>query len=222
MRINSKTISQLAAKGIEVKYYPTGLEGLRRDTYQKRIDYVKGFHDGQKIFWHEHYIDQNSSDDEISAYAHDYVDNHLFMGSRDFDRYESRRWYDATTLYICYDGKTIVKKENQKSKEITLDYVEKLIEKQERAYQGAYGQFALDMQRLLSENGLQNRISIYPTTYGIGVWVFYNWSAKKDIERVTAIMQAKGIDYENEYSEAGWVYRYKVSKRADNLAKVAA
>jgi hypothetical protein len=98
----------------------------------------------------------------------------------------------------------------------------KLIEKQERAYQGAYGQFALDMQRLLSENGLQNRISIYPTTYGIGVWVFYNWSAKKDIERVTAIMEAKGIDYENEYSEAGWVYRYKVSKRADNLAKVAA
>ena len=52
--------------------------------------------------------------------------------------------------------------------------------------------------------------------------MFCNWTAKDDIEHVTAIMQAKGIDYENEYSEAGWVYRYKVSKRADNLAKVAA
>ena len=221
MRIDKQTLEALAAKGIELKYYPTGLEGLRKDTYTKRIKYILSFHDGQSIYWHDHYINEKSSLQEIQEYAKDYVENHMFMGSKDFAYYESKRWYEADTLYIEYDGKMIVKKESKKSKEITEDYVLKLIDKQEKAYKGLYGQFALSMQRLLKEAGLGDRLSIYPTTYGIGVWVLFNWTANKDIEQVTNIMQAKGVEYYNEYSEAGWVYRYKVSKRPENLAKVA-
>lgn len=221
MRIDKQTLEALAAKGIELKYYPTGLAGLREDTYKKRIEYILSFNDGQSIYWHDHYINEKSSLQEIQEYAKDYVENHMFMSSENFDYYEGRRWYEAQTLYIEYDGKLIVKKENQKSKEITEDYVLKLIEKQEKAYKGLYGQFAVSMQRLLTEAGLGGRLSIYPTTYGIGVWVLYNWTANKDIEQVTNIMQAKGVEYYNEYSEAGWVYRYKVSKRPENLAKVA-
>jgi hypothetical protein len=48
----------------------------------------------------------------------------------------------------------------------------------------------------------------YPTM----MWVIY-------IDKVTKILDERGIEYYNEYSEAGWVYRYKVSKKADNIAK---
>lgn len=78
-----------------------------------------------------------------------------------------------------------------------------------------------NMQRLLKEHGLSNKFSVYPTTYGIGIWVIFNWNAKDDIERVTKILDERGIEYYNEYSEAGWVYRYKVSKRAENILKAA-
>lgn len=224
MRISKQTIAELAGKGIEVKYYPTGLAGMREDTYKKRIDYILSFKEGQSLYWHEHYINAQTSIEEIQEYAREYVDKHLFMDTADehFDYHESHRWYDAQTLYIFYDGKTIVKKENQKSKEITADYVLRLVEKNERAYAGYYGQFALNMQKLLQEAGLAQTYSIYPTTYGIGVWVLYNFSMREDCKQVTNILDSKGVVYENEYSEAGWVYRYKVSKKAENLAKLEA
>lgn len=53
----------------------------------------------------------------------------------------------------------------------------------------------------------------YSTNYGVGVWVFY--VKKETIETVNnaifSILKAKGINYNNEYSEAGWVYRHKFS-----------
>ena len=107
MKIACSTIAELANKGIVVKYYPTGLEGLRKDTYNKRIEYILSFHDGQQVYWRVHYIDQNTSLQEIQEYAKDYVEKYIFMGSRDFEYHESRRWYEATTLYIEYDGKTL-------------------------------------------------------------------------------------------------------------------
>jgi hypothetical protein len=99
--------------------------------------------------------------------------------------------------------------------------IDKLIAKNEKAYSGYYGEFAKNMQRLLNENGLTDKFSVYPTTYGIGIWVIFNYSAKDEIKKVTKILNDRGIEYYNEYSEAGWVYRYKVSKKADNIAKAA-
>ena len=35
-------------------------------------------------------------------------------------------------------------------------------------------------------------------------------------------MEAKIIEYYNEFSDARWVYRFKVSKKAENLARINA
>lgn len=107
-----------------------------------------------------------------------------------------------------------------KSKAITSEYVMKLVEKDRKAYEGVYGKFAVAMQRLCRENGYDNRLAVYPTTYGIGVWVIWNFGSDKDIEGVKKLMDERGIEYYNEYSEQGWVYRFKVSKRKENLEKV--
>lgn len=76
------------------------------------------------------------------------------------------------------------------------------------------------MQALLKENGLGKTFSVYPTTYGIGIWVIYNWNSDEHIVKVANILKENGVEFYNEYSEAGWVYRFKVSKKADNLAKI--
>lgn len=51
----------------------------------------------------------------------------------------------------------------------------------------------------------------YTTLYGIGLWDFFN--SKETHETLTKQMneflKSQKIDYKNEYSEAGWVYRYK-------------
>lgn len=76
------------------------------------------------------------------------------------------------------------------------------------------------MQRLLSDNNIENNLVIYPTTYGIGVWYIYNWNAKKHISLVTDILERNNIEYCNEFSDARWVYRFKISKKYANIGKL--
>lgn len=221
MYIKKETLAELANKGITVSYHPQGLNGAKDAEYQKRVNQIRTLRDGQSIWNGEKYLTATATDADVQAYAEKYM--YEFDPSNEhFHYYERRRWYDATLLYIQYGtDKLIVKKENAKSKEITVEYICKLIDKNEKAYSGYYGTFALNMQKLLKENGLDNCFSVYPTTYGIGVWVIYNFRADKDIDKVTALLDARHVEYYNEFSEHGWVYRYKVSKRADNIARVA-
>ena len=131
--------------------------------------------------------------------------------------------YEFTTLYVEHDGgQMLVKKENVKSKEITVEYVLKLVEKDRKVYAGTYGKFAMCMQRLCKERGLTNKFCVYPTTYGIGVWLFWNFNADKHIAQVEEIMKERNIEYYNEYSNAHWVYRFKVSKKRENIERMCA
>jgi hypothetical protein len=131
--------------------------------------------------------------------------------------------YEFTTLYVEHDnGQMLVKKENVKSKAITVEYVQKLVEKDRKVYAGTYGKFAMAMQRLCKERGYTSRFLVYPTTYGIGVWLFYNFNADKHIAQVEEIMKERGIEYYNEYSDARWVYRFKVSKKRENIERMYA
>ena len=78
------------------------------------------------------------------------------------------------------------------------------------------------MQRLCKERGLTNKFCVYPTTYGIGVWLFWNFNADKHIAQVEGIMKERNIEYYNEYSNAHWVYRFKVSKKRENIERMCA
>lgn len=124
------------------------------------------------------------------------------------------------TLIIEYDNRTIVKRINQKSKKIDIEFINKEIEKSRKQYSGTYGKFADKMQKLLSDNDIENNLVIYPTTYGIGVWYIYNWNAKKHISLVTDILERNNIEYYNEFSDARWVYRFKISKKYANIEKL--
>ena len=219
MYISEETIRHFADKGVSVRWYAEQtFEEFKQNEWNKEFkrwyDYSKDSckelnpprNDGSYQSWNYETVAEYEK--EIKRFCNQIIDRHC-------------RPYEYKKLYIEYDGKLIIKKENVKSKEITIEMIDRLIEKNEKAYSGYYGEFARNMQRLLKENGLSGTFNVYPTTYGIGVWVIYNWCAQDDIDKVTKILDERGIEYYNEYSEAGWVYRYRVSKKADNIAKAA-
>lgn len=51
----------------------------------------------------------------------------------------------------------------------------------------------------------------YTTLYGFGLWDFFNSKEthKKLTEQMNLFLDSEKINYQNEYSDAAWVYRYK-------------
>ncbi len=218
MRISQTTIESLAKKGITIKWYTESTyEEFKQNCWQQAYDKHYG--------WYKDHVAGSrpamegrtnilfDSIEQLEERCREYADNgwKFYANPYDYDR-----------LYILYDNdsKTIVRKIAGKTKEITEDYVVKQVDKDRKAYQGTYGQFAIAMQEICKQNGLANRFSIYPTTYGIGVYVFWNWKCTEDIQLVETILKDRHIDYANEYSDARWVYRFKVSKNQDNLSRI--
>lgn len=205
MRILSETIREMSKQGVSVRYYPE----KTFDEYKERV-----YREEYNFCFEYNPMFKDKTQEELDKHAREFAE-------RNVDSKASRNEYDANLLYIEYGDKLIIKKISVKSKEITVDYIRKEIEKNEKAYSGAYGNFALKMQKMLRDNGIERGFQIYPTTYGIGVWIYYNFGVEYDIKRVTEIMEKYGIEYYNEYSDAGWVYRFKVSKKNGNLEKIA-
>ena len=196
MRIEKTTIKSLADKGIRVSFHPESDEEYRIKVWEKEYRY---------------FLDYDKGEYEQSK-AKAYADKHT--------PYRVNDWYNANTLYIWYGdkGRMVVQKVSVKSKEITEGYVLKLIEKNEKMYKGFYGEFTDKMNNLLGNK--KSYFSIYPTTYGIGVWLFYNFSADKDIKYIENILKEKGIEYYNEFSDMRYVYRFKISKKRENLERL--
>ena len=219
MYISKETIETLKAQGINVRWFP-------EETYEEF----------KKRVWQECYdFSYNYSKDNVrgSKATEEGRTNVLYESMEEFEekcrKFADQTWerhaspYEFTTLYVEHDGgQMLVKKENVKSKTITVEYVQKLVEKDRKAYAGTYGKFAMCMQRLCKERGLTNKFCVYPTTYGIGVWLFYNFNADKHIAQVEEIMKERNIEYYNEYSNARWVYRFKVSKKRENIERMCA
>lgn len=205
MRITKQTLESLQNEGIIAKIYPTDYETFYKKCYERRYNWLGMWYTDDT----EHNIGCLPSNhpkraEEAKQYALKDVND----------------WYNADVLYIEYDGRLITKKENVKSKEITADYVRKLVEKDKKAYTGAYGHFATLMQRVADKKGWRNSFNIYPTTYGIGVWVFYNWHAQENADMVAKFLKDYGVEFYNEYSLAHWVFRFKISKKGDNLERI--
>lgn len=121
----------------------------------------------------------------------------------------------ATQLHICWEqgdemgyiGKTITA---PKRMEITVEYVTGVLNRQ-----SVYRSFSEHFNFLIKDEGL----NCYPTTYGIGVFDLFG-RTEKTKERIDEILNELGIKYENEYSSARWVYRYKISKSIGNIAMI--
>lgn len=75
--------------------------------------------------------------------------------------------------------------------------------------------FVKYFNKLISKEGL----SAYPTTYGIGVFVAVGLKSNIDEQKtkVEKLLTKLKIKYSTEYSEAGWVFRYKISKSKENI-----
>ena len=219
MRISKETIDALKVQGINVRWFPEETyEEFRKTQWEKEykrwFDYSKSSCKELNptsewvVSWD--YETLAEYEEHIKKFCDQIIDRHCDP-------------YEFTTLYVEHDGgQILVKKENVKSKEITVEYVQKLVEKDRKVYAGTYGKFAMAMQRLCKERGLTNKFCVYPTTYGIGVWLFYNFNSDKHIAQVEEIMKERGIEYYNEYSEHRWVYRFKVSKKRENIERMCA
>lgn len=221
MYISKETIETLKAQGINVRWFPEETyEEFKKAQWEKEykrwFDYSKSSckelnpprNDGSYQSWNFETLAEY--EEHIRKFCDQIIDRHCSP-------------YEFTTLYVEHDGgQMLVKKENVKSKEITVEYVQKLVEKDRKVYAGTYGKFAMAMQRLCKERGYTSRFLVYPTTYGIGVWLFYNFHAEENIADVKSLMDERGIEYYNEYSDHHWVYRFKVSKKRENIERMCA
>lgn len=105
-----------------------------------------------------------------------------------------------------------------KKKEVNFDWVMNKLNA-DRTFQN----FTESFKKLLAVKGYKNSINAYPTSYGIGVFVFMNYrdevsTIKTDIESVLA---EYGIEYTEGVSDAGWVFRYRISKSKENISRIS-
>ena len=127
----------------------------------------------------------------------------------------------ATEIYIGWEkingelSAGIYKTIKAKKGEITFDWIADKLNSDV-----LYKSFAEHFNKIVSKFGLYG----YPTTYGIGVFVAvgYRNSINETKTQITNVLNQMGVKYENEYSEAGWVFRYKISKAKDNISKIEA
>lgn len=217
MVITQETLNALNQKGVKVRWYPQEtFEEFKKTQWEKEykrwFEYSKGS-----------CKELNPTSERVSGWNFETLAEYEAHIRKFCDRIIDRHCdpYEYDTLYVTHDGEQmLVKKEGVKSKVITEEYVMKLVEKSRKAYSGTYGKFAMGMQKLCRERGYSGQFAVYPTTYGIGVWLFYNFRADENIADVKRLMDERGIEYYNGYSEHRWVYRFKVSKKKENLDKI--
>lgn len=216
MRIKKELLEELDAMGIRVRCYACSDEEMRNKIFKERyLNYLPQFAD--QIY--PNMKEEDFNDDQKSK-AREKADKWTDDEMNQTDGWWGI-WYNSTEFYITYVNDRMIKRTCGKNEEITKERVMKLIERDKKAYQGAYGEFTDKMRKLLKADGKLSSFNIYPTTYGIGVWVFYNWNLKDDLAYIDKKLKSLGIEYYNEYSEARWVFRYKISKKQANLSKIA-
>lgn len=216
MRILKETLDALKAKGITVKWYPEETyDEFEKRMWKKRYDFAYNYEKDHVA----------GSEAVLNGQANKLYDSmeEFVQSCKDFATRGLKREcdpYEFDTLFIEHDGgEILVKKEPVKSKLITEEYVMKLVEKNRKLYKGTYGKFTLKMSQICKKLGY-NEFCVYPTTYGIGIWIYWNWKIDEQCARIEKVLKSAGIEYYNEYSEKRWVFRFKISKKAENLQKI--
>lgn len=210
MRVQEQTLNELQSMGIVAKIYPDDYDSFYKRCVNNRFKWL-GMYDDATTFVDGKWVKEK----DLPGYIEKKQKDAEYYALKDVNN-----WYDADTLYVEYDGKLIIKNMPKKSELVTKDFVLKLIEKDKKLYQGAYGEFTLRLKELLKEEGYDKTINVYPTTYGIGVFILFWWDGNDNIDKVKRILDDRGIEYYNEYSDKKWVYRFKISKCKGNIAKI--
>ena len=220
MRIKEELLAALADKGISVSIFPT------EEAKNKWIE-------NEKKQWEQwnRWGSSTSSRDENGNVVWKHEDEVEGWEEKMNNAIECNLkctnlcwglWYDSTEVYIKF-GDIFTKRKVAKSFVVTEEWVAKVIEKEQKAYSGKYGQFAIDIQKMVSSKFDKSILGwVYPTTYGIGVWVFFNWDKDECIRRVREVLDGMNVEYSNEFSDAHYVYRFKISKKTSNRSKVKA
>lgn len=104
-----------------------------------------------------------------------------------------------------------------KNKLVDFDYIMNKVNA-DKVYQN----FADNFRSLLTGSGFEHSINVYPTSYGIGFFVLFNFRNEntKIKECIDSILNERNIEYRNEFSDAGWVFRYRISKSKENISKL--
>ena len=101
-------------------------------------------------------------------------------------------------------------------KEVTMEWVmEKL------GADKVYTDFAPKFGAYLKTIGVSG-MNTYPASYGIGVWaaMTYKNTHSEDRDAIEKALTNLGVEFTSEYSDAHWVFRYKISKSKQNIEKI--
>ena len=64
-------------------------------------------------------------------------------------------------------------------------------------------------------------LAVYPASYGFGLDAFGRRDKFEQRDKdIRALLEKYGLKYTVEYSDAGWVFRYKLSKSRENIEKL--
>jgi len=56
----------------------------------------------------------------------------------------------------------------------------------------------------------------YTTLYGIGMFAYFTKDIAKATVKLAKYLESKGVKYSNEYSDAGWAYRFVINNKVEN------
>ena len=133
---------------------------------------------------------------------------HVWGSGKGFDTtIEGLSWDKADCLVVVSEDFKINSFKTPKNKEVTAEWVMDKLNNQ-----SVYMNLSKYLRKIFDYS-----ISIYPTSYGIGVDAFWG-RYKNDADKVASKLADLGLEYRNEFSDARWVYRFIVSKNAHNLA----
>lgn len=113
--------------------------------------------------------------------------------------------------YVCIQFKT------PQRKEITFEYLMDKVSKV-CSMQSCYKNLSDLFCKLLPNYSSR----FFPTTYGLGFDTFLLTDAKvqETTKSLSDFLKSKQIAFENEYSDARWVYRFKISKAKKNIERL--
>ena len=122
---------------------------------------------------------------------------------------------DNEEMYICDVDGSIKTFPLPKKKEVSVEWIiEKInsMQKTEKAYKNLSKLF----KKITSK---YKNMSIYPTTYGIGVNTLYT-ETSKEFKEILNILDNSNIEYRLEWSDAMWVKRIILSKTKQNIINI--
>lgn len=122
----------------------------------------------------------------------------------------------AEVLTIWHDGQ-MLNFNLPKNKLVNAEYIMNKINKD-----SVYKNFCNDFKKILIKLGINESLNCYPTSYGLGISVIFSYrgSAKVYKSKIDEVLNDLGIKYTTEFSDAMWVFRYKISKSSENIEKI--